>query len=230
MTVHPGYRGRVPGSVTGGAPRLVGVLAVQGGVSEHLAALTAAGACAVPVRRRSELVGLDAIVLPGGESTTMIRLLETYDLVDPLRAAIAGGLPTFGSCAGMILLADELAGGPQGQLTLGGLHAVIRRNAFGRQVDSFEADLMVTGIDEPDRAVHAVFIRAPWIEQASPDVQPLATLTRQAEIGGFAGRVVAARQGHLLVTAFHPELTGDHRLHSLFLTMINDQQSAEANR
>jgi 5'-phosphate synthase pdxT subunit len=193
------------------------VLALQGDVREHVAALQACGARAVPVRRPRELAEVDAVVLPGGESTTMAKLLDTFELLEPLRERIQGGLPAYGSCAGMILLADEIVDGAAGQRTIGGLDVVVRRNAFGRQVDSFEADLDFAALDgEP---VHAVFIRAPWVEKSGPGVEALATVS-----GGPAdGKVVAVRQGHLLATSFHPELTGDARVHGLFLQMVRER-------
>ncbi|MCW2667277.1 MAG: glutamine amidotransferase [Frankiales bacterium] len=188
------------------AARRVGVLALQGDVREHSAALTQVGAVPVPVRREQDLAGLDGIVVPGGESTTIGRLLTVFDLLEPLREALRGGLPAYGSCAGMILLADEVVDGTPGQPTLGGLDVSVRRNAFGRQVDSFEAELDLVGLPEP---VHAVFIRAPWIERLGEGVQVLAR-----EPGGHP---VAIRQGALLATSFHPELTGDARVHELFV-------------
>jgi 5'-phosphate synthase pdxT subunit len=197
----------------------IGVLALQGDVREHLAALTACGDVrAVPVRRPAELAAVDAIVLPGGESTTMSRLLRTFDLLDPLRARIADGLPVYGSCAGMILLAAEVLDGRPDQEQLGGLDVVVRRNAFGRQVDSFETDLDVDGVvGDP---VRAVFIRAPWVEKAGADVEVLASVPASA--GAAAGRIVAVRQGAVLATAFHPELTGDLRVHGLFCEMVRE--------
>jgi 5'-phosphate synthase pdxT subunit len=185
----------------------VGVLALQGDVREHLAALTAAEASAVPVRRAGDLDNLDGIVLPGGESTTMGKLLGIFDLLEPLRALIGQGLPAYGSCAGMILLASEVVGGRPDQELLGGLDITVRRNAFGSQVDSFETDLDVLGVGE----MHGVFIRAPWVERAGPAVEVLASV---------GDHPVAVRQGHLLATSFHPELTGDHRLHQLFVRRL----------
>ncbi|MCL2423506.1 MAG: pyridoxal 5'-phosphate synthase glutaminase subunit PdxT [Micrococcales bacterium] len=193
---------------------VVGVLALQGDVREHCAALRSAGADPVPVRRPAELAGLDAIVLPGGESTTIDKLLRAFDLFDPLRNQLREGLPAYGSCAGMILLADRVLGGTADQQTLGGMDITVRRNAFGRQVDSFETDLRMDGLD--DGPVHAVFIRAPWVEQTGPD----ATVLARVEDGPAAGRIVAVRQGTLLVTAFHPEVTGDDRVHRLFVDIV----------
>ena len=186
----------------------IGVFALQGDVREHLQTLTALGADPFSVRRPAELERCDGLVLPGGESTTMAKLARTFDLLDPLRKRVAEGMPTFGTCAGMILLADRIVDGVVGQETIGGLDVTVRRNAFGRQVDSFEADLPFRGLAD---GVHAVFIRAPWVEQAGPDVEVLA----EAE-----GHPVAVRQGHLLATSFHPEVEGDGRVHRLFLEMV----------
>ena len=185
----------------------VGVLALQGDVREHVHALEAVGATARPVKRLADLSGLDGIVLPGGESTTMGRLLGIFDLLDPLRALLADGLPAYGTCAGMILLAAEVVDGRPGQELLGGLDITVRRNAFGSQVESFESDLDVEGVGD----VHGVFIRAPWVERAGPSVQVLARVGEHP---------VAVRQGHLLATSFHPELTGDTRMHELFVRRL----------
>lgn len=196
---------------------VIGVLALQGDVREHLAALEECGARPVAVRRPEELARVDGLVIPGGESTTIDKLLRAFDLFDPLRAAIAGGLPAYGSCAGMILLADRIMGGTADQQTLGGLDVTVRRNAFGRQVDSFETDLVVAQVpDSRDRPVHAVFIRAPWVEQVGPGVEVLATV----EDGPAAGRIVAVRERDVLATSFHPEITGDLRLHRLFVQIV----------
>ncbi|GAA1736856.1 pyridoxal 5'-phosphate synthase glutaminase subunit PdxT [Isoptericola hypogeus] len=206
----------------------VGVLALQGDVREHAAALVASGARAVPVRRPTELDAVDGLVLPGGESTTIDKLLRIFDLADPLRAAIRAGLPVYGSCAGMILLADRIEGGIDGQRTLGGMDVVVRRNAFGRQVDSFEADLDMAGVsDGPGgRPVRTAFIRAPWIESAGPEVEVLARIPDRwadgAAVGDAAGKIVAARAGRLLATAFHPEITGESRVHTLFVRMVEE--------
>jgi 5'-phosphate synthase pdxT subunit len=169
----------------------------------------------VPVRRPSELDAVDGLVLPGGESTTIVKLARIFDLLEPLRARIKDGMPTYGSCAGMILLADRIdAGGSPLEETFGGIDVSVRRNAFGRQVDSFEEDVAVEGIDgEP---VHAVFIRAPWVEA----VGPAATALGRVTTGAAAGRIVAVRQQHLLATSFHPELTGDGRIHAYFVDMV----------
>lgn len=192
----------------------IGVLALQGDVREHVVALEAAGASAVTVRRVSELAGVDGLVLPGGESTTIDKLLRIFDLFDPLRAAIAGGLPVYGSCAGMILLADRVLDGALDQQTLGGMDLTVRRNAFGRQVDSFETDVAVEGIAGPP--VHAAFIRAPWVESVGPAAQVIATISS----GPAAGRIVGVRQDALLATSFHPEISGDGRIHELFVSIV----------
>ncbi len=187
----------------------VGVLALQGGVREHVRALEAVGAAAVEVRRAGELASVQGLVIPGGESTTMGRLLGVFGLLDPLRQQVAGGLPVFGSCAGMILLARDVLDGRPGQPLVGGLDVVVRRNAFGRQVDSFEVDVDVAGV--AGGPVHAVFIRAPWVEKVGDGAEVLARVD---------GHVVAVRQGGLLATSFHPELTRDTRLHRLFVGMV----------
>jgi 5'-phosphate synthase pdxT subunit len=184
----------------------IGVLALQGDVREHLGALEQAGANAVPVRRLAEIEAVDGLVIPGGESTTLWRLAVAFELFEPLRKLIAAGLPAFGSCAGMIMLADRLVDGVEGQETLGGIDMTVRRNAFGRQVDSFERQVTLDG--EP---FHAVFIRAPWVERAGPGV---------CVLGEDDGRIIAVRQGALLATAFHPELTPDRRIHELFVSMV----------
>ena len=194
----------------------VGVLALQGDVREHLRALADSGAEPVPVRRAGELDAVDGLVIPGGESTTIAKLAVAFDLLEPLRKRIAGGLPAYGSCAGMILLADRVLDGVEGQQTLGGLDVTVRRNAFGRQVDSFEETLALTGV--PGGPFHAVFIRAPWVESVGPDVQVLGTV----ESGPAAGRIVAVRQGRLLATSFHPELAGDARVHALFVEIVKE--------
>jgi pyridoxal 5'-phosphate synthase pdxT subunit len=204
---------------------VIGVFALQGDVREHLRALDELGARGKPVRRPRDLDGIDGIVLPGGESTTMAKLSVDFGLLDPLRSAIASGLPAFGSCAGMIMLADRLLDGRADQQTIGGLDITVRRNAFGRQVDSFESDLdtgfwKLPGDGSP---LHAVFIRAPWVEAAGPDVEVLAT----AIITGAADRIVAVRQGHLLATSFHPELTDDSRVHAYFVDIVRGAERAD---
>jgi 5'-phosphate synthase pdxT subunit len=201
---------------------VVGVLALQGDVREHLATLSALGAQAVTVRRSEELAAVDALVVPGGESTTMAKLAARFGLLEPLRAAVAGGLPVYGSCAGMIMLADRLLDAPPDQATVGGLDVTVRRNAFGRQVDSFESQVRIDGVE--GGPVHAVFIRAPWVEQAGEGVQVLGRV-----VGGAAdGRIVAVRQGDLVATSFHPELTGDRRVHALFVDIVRRHLAEQA--
>jgi 5'-phosphate synthase pdxT subunit len=192
----------------------IGVLALQGDVAEHLAALRAAGSRPVPVRRPAELDAVDGLVIPGGESTTMWKLAVIFELMEPLRKRLGSGLPAFGSCAGMIMLADRLADGIEGQETVGGIDMTVRRNAFGRQVDSFESDIALRGIPGPE--FRAVFIRAPWVEEAGPGVEIIGTEAR-------TGRIVAVRQGPALATAFHPELTPDLRIHKLFVDMVKER-------
>jgi pyridoxal 5'-phosphate synthase pdxT subunit len=189
----------------------VGVLALQGDTREHLAALREAGAEASTVRRLRELDAVDALVIPGGESTTMSHLLRELELLEPLRARLAEGMPAYGSCAGMILLATEIldAGAAGREATpLKAIDMVVRRNAFGRQVDSFEHDIAFEGLDSP---IHAVFIRAPWVERVGPDVQVL---------GRAGGHIVAVRHGRTVATSFHPEVTGDRRIHKLFVDSL----------
>jgi 5'-phosphate synthase pdxT subunit len=190
------------------------VLALQGDVREHERALTRAGARVSAVRRPAELSGLDGLVVPGGESTAISNLAVAFGLLEPLRALARDGLPVYGSCAGMIMLADRLLDGRPDQQTIGGIDMSVRRNAFGRQVDSFEAEVQVEGV--PGAAVHGVFIRAPWVESVGERVRVLARL----DAGGSAGRIVAVRQGGLLATSFHPELTGDVRVHAYFVDIV----------
>ena len=187
---------------------VIGVLALQGDVPEHLRALEAAGAEPVPVRRPAELERVDGLVIPGGESTTLWRLSVAFDVLEPLRKLIGAGLPAFGSCAGMIMLADRLLDGIAGQETLGGIDMTVRRNAFGRQVDSFEVDIPLTGVPGP--ALRAVFIRAPLVVSVGPEVEVLAE---------HEGAPVLVRQGPVLASVFHPELTPDRRIHRLFADM-----------
>jgi 5'-phosphate synthase pdxT subunit len=186
----------------------VGVLALQGDFREHLLALEECGVSASTVRRPSELETVDALILPGGESTSIANLARSFDIFEPLKVRIKAGMPTYGSCAGMILLADRVLDAVVGQETFGGLDITVRRNAFGRQVDSFETDLEFAGITHPP--VRAVFIRAPWVESVGNDVEVLATFEH----------AVAVRQGALLATSFHPELTGDNRIHRFFIESI----------
>jgi len=195
----------------------IGVFALQGDVREHLRMLTDLGVRAISVRRPAELDACDGLVIPGGESTTMAKLARTFDLFEPLRQRIKDGLPTFGTCAGMIMLADRIEDGAPDQETLGGLDVTVRRNAFGRQVDSFEGDLEVEGVEGP---VHAVFIRAPWVEESGPGVDVLA----RVEDGPAMGRIVAVRQGPLMATSFHPEWGGDPRIHQVFVDLVLDHR------
>ncbi|SMQ66803.1 pyridoxal phosphate synthase yaaE subunit [Plantibacter sp. VKM Ac-1784] len=188
----------------------VGVLALQGDFREHAAVLTSLGADVSLIRRPSELTGIDGLVLPGGESSVMDKLARSFDLAGPLREAITAGLPVYGTCAGLILLADRILDGIAGQQSLGGLDVSVRRNAFGSQLDSFETDLSIPVLGDPP--VHAVFIRAPVVEAAGPAVTPLASLPD--------GRMVAVEQGNLLGTSFHPEVTGDTRFHAYFLDKV----------
>ena len=199
----------------------VGVFALQGDVREHLHLLESQGARALAVRRPAELDLCDGLVLPGGESTTMAKLARTFELFDPIRERLEDGMPTLGTCAGMILLADRILDGIEGQETFGGLDVTVRRNAFGRQVDSFEGPIAYEGLDEP---VHAVFIRAPWVEEIGDEVEVLARVADGAATApGAAGRIVAVRQGHLMATSFHPEVGGDARVHRQFLDLIEQR-------
>ena len=191
-------------------PILIGVLALQGDVREHLSMLEAVGARAIPVRRAAELDSVDGLVIPGGESTAMWKLAAAFDLFEPVRKRIADGLPVYGSCAGMIMLADRVLDAAPGQETFGGIAMTVRRNAFGRQIDSFEGPIAFEGLDGD---LHGVFIRAPWVEQVDPAVEISARVTA----GPGAGRIVAVRQGALMATSFHPELTGDLRVHGRFV-------------
>ena len=191
----------------------IGVLAVQGDVREHVLALESAGATAIAVRRPAEVEAVDGLVIPGGESTTMDKLVRIFELRDPLVARLRAGLPAYGSCAGMIMLADRILDGHRDQQTLGGIDITVRRNAFGRQVDSFEEDLRIRELGpEP---VRAVFIRAPWDEDVGPGVQVLASV----RVAG-GEHPVAVREGNVLATSFHPEVTGDHRFHQLFVEQV----------
>jgi pyridoxal 5'-phosphate synthase pdxT subunit len=203
---------------------VVGVLGLQGDVVEHARALSAVGARPVTVRRAEELDGVDGLIIPGGESTTMWKLAVIFELMEPLRKRVGAGMCVFGSCAGMIMLADRLLDGVAGQETVGGIDMTVRRNAFGRQVDSFEADISLAGIaggpgqagPEPAVPFRAVFIRAPWVEQTGEQVEVLGA-------DPATGRIVAVRQGPLLATSFHPELTGDVRVHRLFADMVRER-------
>lgn len=187
----------------------VGVLALQGDVREHLAALQECGADAVEVRTAQHLETIEALVIPGGESTTISKLARNFGLLDLISTRIRGGLPVFGSCAGLILLSERIIDGTSGQESFGGLDVTTRRNAFGRQVDSFETDLAFKGI--PGDPIKAVFIRAPWVEEFGSNVKVLAEVD---------GHPVALNQGRILATSFHPELTGDTRVHRFFLEVV----------
>jgi 5'-phosphate synthase pdxT subunit len=194
----------------------IGVLALQGDVAEHVRAIGHAGGRPVPVRRGRELDTVDGLIIPGGESTTIWKLLDIFDLAVPLRARIDAGMPVFGSCAGMILLAGRLTGVASDQQTLGAIDMTVRRNAFGRQLDSFESDITLAGVPGPP--FRAVFIRAPWVDEIGPGVEVL------ARVGAVpaGGKIVAVRQGRALATAFHPELTQDSRVHKIFIDMVRE--------
>lgn len=195
----------------------IGVLALQGDVREHLAALRASGADPVQVRRPQELDQVAGLVIPGGESTTISKLAVAFGLMDRLRARVAGGMPAYGSCAGMIMLADKILDPRSGQETVGGIDMIVRRNAFGRQNESFEASVEMTSVE--GGPVEGVFIRAPWVESTGGAVETLAS---------HEGHPVAVRQGNLLATAFHPELTGDQRVHALFTGMVRSATATSA--
>ena len=192
---------------------LVGVLALQGDFREHLFALAECGVDAIAVKSLDQINEIDAPILPGGESTTIAKLARTFGLFDRISERIHAGLPTYGSCAGMILLADRIEGAAMGQESYGGMDITVRRNAFGRQVDSFEANLNMVGITSP--AVRAIFIRAPWVESVGTGVEVLASVEIEGEL-----HPVAVQQGNLLATSFHPEITGDNRVHRYFIENI----------
>ncbi|WP_049567561.1 pyridoxal 5'-phosphate synthase glutaminase subunit PdxT [Nocardiopsis sp. SBT366] len=192
----------------------IGVLALQGDVAEHTHMLRDLGARTARVLSADQLDTVDGLVIPGGESTTMSKLAVRYDLMKPLRERVADGMPVYGTCAGMIMLADRVLGGTADQETVGGIDMTVRRNAFGRQTESFETGVRIDGIgDDP---FDAVFIRAPWVESVGPEVAVLGSVTGTDE----AGRIVAVRQGGLMATSFHPELTGDTRIHRLFVDIV----------
>ncbi|MEU8562237.1 pyridoxal 5'-phosphate synthase glutaminase subunit PdxT [Streptomyces cyaneofuscatus] len=188
---------------------VIGVLALQGDVREHLIALASADALARPVRRPEELAEVDGLVIPGGESTTMSKLAVLFGMMEPLRERVRAGMPVYGTCAGMILLAEKILDPRSGQETVGGIDMIVRRNAFGRQNESFEAAVEVAGID--GGPVEGVFIRAPWVESVGAEAEVIAE---------HGGHIVAVRQRNVLATSFHPELTGDHRMHALFVEMV----------
>ncbi|QIK83608.1 pyridoxal 5'-phosphate synthase glutaminase subunit PdxT [Sanguibacter sp. HDW7] len=196
----------------------IGVLALQGDVPEHVKALEAAGARAVRVRRAAELEQVDGLVLPGGESTTMSRLLDVFEMREPLLARLRDGMPAYGSCAGMILLADRVLDGTADQRSLGGIDMTVRRNAFGRQADSFQTTLDLRGVE--GGPVPATFIRAPWVEEVGARVEVLATVGD----GPATGRIVAVAQGPLMATSFHPEITGDARVHAMFARLVSKER------
>ena len=196
----------------------IGVLAIQGGVREHLRALELAGANSISVKTREQLSGVDGLVIPGGESSTMDKLARTFGLMEPLREARAGGLPMFGSCAGMIMLADQIVGGIEGQESIGGRDMSVERNAFGSQTESFETGIVIGGIREPDREFEGVFIRAPWVIEAGGSTEVIARISA----GPHEGRIVGVRNDTLMATSFHPELTADPRVHELFVEMVRN--------
>lgn len=200
---------------------VIGVLALQGDVREHQQALQACGARVLLVRRAAQLDELDGLVLPGGESTTIDKLLRRFEVMEPLRQRVRAGLPVYGSCAGMILLAERITDGIEGQQTIGGLDVTVRRNAFGRQVDSFEEqlDAPALGAGPEDPPMRAVFIRAPWVSEHGPEVEVLATVST----GPATGRIVAVRQDGLMATAFHPEISGDLRIHRAFMNLVSQR-------
>jgi pyridoxal 5'-phosphate synthase pdxT subunit len=210
---------------------VVGVLALQGDVREHLSALAECDAIARPVRRPGELDDVDALVIPGGESTTISKLSVEFGLAEPIRKRIGDGMPAYGSCAGMIMLAAEVLDGRPDQQSFAAIDMTVRRNAFGRQVDSFEAAVPLAGV--PGAPFPAVFIRAPWVERVGPEVSVLGTLpvagsghpAPAATSAGPGDRIVAVRQGNLLATAFHPELAGDLRVHRLFVELAREAQA-----
>lgn len=187
----------------------VGVLALQGDVREHISALIACGVYPTAIRRPQELDAVEALIIPGGESTTIAHLSKSFELFNPIKARIASGMPVYGSCAGMILLADSVLDAKDGQESFGGLDITVRRNAFGRQVDSFESDLAFS--DGSDEVIRAVFIRAPWVERVGTGVEVLAQIDSHP---------VAVRSATIMATSFHPELTGDHRIHRYFIEEV----------
>ncbi|ADD42306.1 pyridoxal 5'-phosphate synthase glutaminase subunit PdxT [Stackebrandtia nassauensis] len=203
---------------------VIGVLALQGDVPEHLAALERQHVKAVPVRRVEELDAVDALVIPGGESTAISKLLVAFDLLEPIRERLTRGMPALGSCAGMIMLASRVLDGRDDQQSLGALDITVRRNAFGRQVDSFETDVVLDGID--GGPFRTVFIRAPWVEDTGDDVEVIGRVS-----GGAAdGKIVAVRAGTVMATAFHPEVTGDDRIHSAFVDLVRAATATAAEK
>lgn len=196
----------------------IGVLAIQGGVREHLLALDLSGSRATLVKTLEQLNGVDALVIPGGESSTMDKLARTFELMEPLREARASGMPMFGSCAGMIMLADRIVGAIEGQESIGGLDITVERNAFGGQTQSFETGIAVGGIRDPEREFEGIFIRAPWVVAAGESTEVIAKISS----GPHEGRIVGVRSDTLMATSFHPELTADPRVHELFVEMVRN--------
>jgi 5'-phosphate synthase pdxT subunit len=196
----------------------IGVLAIQGGVREHLLALDLSGARGTLVKTREELNGVDALIIPGGESSTMDKLARTFELMEPLREARASGMPMFGSCAGMIMLADRIVGAIDGQESIGGLDITVERNAFGGQTQSFETGIVVGGIRDSEREFEGIFIRAPWVVAAGESTEVIAKISS----GPHEGRIVGVRSDTLMATSFHPELTADPRVHELFVEMVRN--------
>ena len=195
---------------------VIGVLALQGGVREHLDALAKSGAESRSVKTLKQLVGVDALVIPGGESSTIEKLARNSEMLGPLREAIKGHMPIFGSCAGMILLADRVVGAIEGQESIGGLDITVERNAFGRQMQSFESRIAIAGIRDPQCDFDGVFIRAPWVLEAGTGCEVIARITS----GPREGRIVGVRNDTILATSFHPELTADYRVHEMFVDMV----------
>jgi 5'-phosphate synthase pdxT subunit len=196
----------------------IGVLAIQGGVREHLLALDLSGARATLVKTLEQLNDVDALVIPGGESSTMDKLARTFELMEPLREARAKGMPMFGSCAGMIMLADRIVGAIEGQESIGGLDITVERNAFGGQTHSFETGIVIGGIRDPQREFEGIFIRAPWVVAAGDSTEVIARISS----GPHEGRIVGVRSDTLMATSFHPELTTDPRVHELFVEMVRN--------
>jgi 5'-phosphate synthase pdxT subunit len=196
----------------------IGVLAIQGGVREHLLALDISGARGTLVKTLGELNGVDALIIPGGESSTMDKLARTFELMEPLREARASGMPMFGSCAGMIMLADRIVGAIEGQESVGGLDITVERNAFGGQTQSFETGIVIDGIRDPEHEFEGIFIRAPWVVAAGESTGVIAKISS----GPHEGRIVGVRSDTLMATSFHPELTADPRVHELFVEMVRN--------
>jgi 5'-phosphate synthase pdxT subunit len=196
----------------------IGVLAIQGGVREHLLALDISGARGTLVKTLGELNGVDALIIPGGESSTMDKLARTFELMEPLREARASGMPMFGSCAGMIMLADRIVGAIEGQESVGGLDITVERNAFGGQTQSFETGIVIDGIRDPEHEFEGIFIRAPWVVAAGESTEVIAKISS----GPHEGRIVGVRSDTLMATSFHPELTADPRVHELFVEMVRN--------